>query len=395
MSWTTPADLVSQVERLWTSGRILGAIVSGEPLFPRRLKLLSPDRKAMADRFGDVQDWIRALDGSSKAKRGYGYEIEWTEFNHRQISRNRAPAHISLPTEQDALRLIGKNKAADRFRALVTRTLSSFPALSQWLAKRPLTVMEHADDWERILSVVGWLRDHPNSGLYLRQIDIPEVDTKFIETRKGLLAELVSATGAETRGDGFLQASGFELRHGLRTKPALVRFRALDPRLKIGGCSDLSIPAAEFAVLEINPSHVFITENEINGLAFPDVPGGIVIFGLGYGVELLFNALWLQDRPLHYWGDIDTHGFAMLNRLRGTLPEVKAMLMDRATLLTHRVLWVNEPSPHIGDLARLTDEERDLYDDLRNNRLGSGVRLEQERIPFRQVAVALEKILSI
>jgi hypothetical protein len=32
---------------------------------------------------------------------------------------------------------------------------------------------------------------------------------------------------------------------------------------------------------------VLVTENEINGLAFPDVTGGIVIFGLGYGLDRL------------------------------------------------------------------------------------------------------------
>jgi hypothetical protein len=39
----------------------------------------------------------------------------------------------------------------------------------------------------------------------------------------------------------------------------------------------IAMSAHESAPLE----RVFITENEINGLAFPDVPGSLVIFGLG------------------------------------------------------------------------------------------------------------------
>ena len=116
--------------------------------------------------------------------------------------------------------------------------------------------------------------------------------------------------------------------------------------------------------------------------AVDQAAGSITIFGLGYGVELLSDIAWLQDRAIYYWGDIDTHGFAMLDRLRKSYPQTQAFLMDRSTLLAHRPLWGTEPSPYKGDLTRLRDEERALYDDLHSDRLGHGVRLEQERIRF-------------
>lgn len=393
MTWTTPADLVGQVTRLWTRGRILGAIVSDEALFPRRLQLRRPDRKAMAEHFGDVRDWIRALESGGKAKRGFGYEIDWTEINHRQVGRNRIPAAITVPTECDALRLIGKEKAADRFRKLVQATVGQFPALKGWLARRPLTVLEHAEDWAGVLAVVAWFRDHPRSGLYLRQLDIPGVDTKFVEARKGLLSELIGLVAGTNASEE--QPSGirsFELRHGLSAKPALVRFRVLDARLSIRGITDLSVPVAEFAALKISPARVFVTENEINGLSFPDVPGSVVIFGLGYGVELLSDIAWFKDRAIHYWGDIDTHGFAMLDRLRGSYPQTQAFLMDRSTLLAHRTLWGDEPSPYKNELTRLRDDERALYDDLHSDRLGHRVRLEQERVRFGWLKQTLAEI---
>ena len=59
------------------------------------------------------------------------------------------------------------------------------------------------------------------------------------------------------------------------------------------------------------------------------------------------------------------------------------MLMDRDTLLAHRAAWSFETSPHVADLSHLTNEEATLYDDLRRDRYGPGVRLEQERIPMR------------
>jgi hypothetical protein len=127
---------------------------------------------------------------------------------------------------------------------------------------------------------------------------------------------------------------------------------------------------------------VFITENEINGLAFPNVLGSLVIFGLGYGLDRLSEVSWLHRREVHYWGDIDTYGFHILDRLRALLPAVKSFLMDRQTLLEHESLWVQESNPYRAELSRLASSEQALYDDLRHNRFGERVRLEQERISY-------------
>jgi hypothetical protein len=79
----------------------------------------------------------------------------------------------------------------------------------------------------------------------------------------------------------------------------------------------------------------------------------------------------------------------MLDRLRSSFPRAKSLLMDRETLLTHRGLWGQEDAPFTGPLAHLDEPEQALYDDLRQNRLGHGVRLEQERISFSCLQRAL------
>ena len=85
---------------------------------------------------------------------------------------------------------------------------------------------------------------------------------------------------------------------------------------------------------------------------------------------------------VRYWGDIDTHGFAILDRLRAWLPGTRSVLMDLDTLMHHRDRWVREERPTQSSLTRLTREEGDLYDDLVSDRLGDRVRLEQERIDW-------------
>jgi hypothetical protein len=169
------------------------------------------------------------------------------------------------------------------------------------------------------------------------------------------------------------------VRYGLATKPSLIRFRILDPALAMYGLTDLTVRADEFAQLSIDARRVFVVENEINGLAFPAVEGGIVVFGLGYAVELISTAEWLGRRQLHYWGDIDTHGFAILDRLRGAFPNALSFLMDCNTLTANMALWTTEEAPHVAPLQRLTIPELALFVDLRFDRLGRGVRLEQER----------------
>jgi hypothetical protein len=87
--------------------------------------------------------------------------------------------------------------------------------------------------------------------------------------------------------------------------------------------------------------------------------------------------------------DLDTHGFAILSQLRARLPHVESMLMDRATLLEHREQWVTEPAQAKSKLPYLNEAELILYRDLVEAIHGPSVRLEQERISFRSLDLAL------
>jgi hypothetical protein len=372
------------VQRQWDNGRLLAAGVKGESLFPMELRLRGPDTRALSERFEEVRQWIRGLESERR------YSIEWREVNHRLLGRNRVPARIVVPGEREALELIGKVDEEARFGRVTAITREQLPELTAWLRRKPLVALAHAADWERILAVLLWFRGHQRCGLYLRQLDIGGVDTKFIEGRKVLLAELLDLVLPPEALDAAAAGQrNFEQRYGLASKPSQVRFRILDPRLSIRGLTDLAVPAGEFAGLDVPVERVFITENEINGLAFPCVPGSLVIFGLGYGLDRLSEAGWLGRRKLYYWGDIDTYGFHILDRVRVLFPEAASFLMDRETLLENAGLWVRESDPYDGELPRLTSVEGALYDDLRRNRLGERVRLEQERIPYGRVQQAL------
>ena len=399
MSWTTPADLRAQVQKLWDKGQLLAAVVQGAPpsdgnaLFPRRLRLTVPTSTELTERFDEVRAWMADLRRTSPPQSAPRFRIVLREFRHRVLGTNAVPDEVWLDTLDDALALIGKQKDTKRFASLVQLTREQQPTLLPWLEKRPLNALALTDDWPRLLNVVAWLQAHPRPDIYLRQVDLAGVDSKFIEANRGVLSELLDlALPLDAIDPSVTGASQFCRRYGFKDKPLRIRFRLLDPHMTLlpDACEqDISVTQAAFERLGLPVSRVFITENEVNFLAFPPVANSMVIFGAGYGFEVLAGARWLHQRSIYYWGDIDTHGFAILDQLRVQLPHVQSLLMNSATLLAHASQWGMEPQPLQRDLPRLTVEERALFDELRDNRLRVGVRLEQERIGFGWLQQAL------
>lgn len=400
MTWTTPVDLRAQVQKLWDKGELLRPCVQGDAMPPRRLRLTGPSSTELSERFDDVRAWMVALGCNAPEGTAPRWRIVPREFRHRVLGACAVPDEVWIDTLDDALALLGKHKEHQRFIHLVQHAREQQLTLLAWLEKRPLQALALAQEWSRLLAVVAWLQAHPRPGIYLRQVDVPGVDSKFIEAHRGVLGELLDLAlppeAIDTRATG---ASQFCPRYGFKDKPLRVRFRLLDASICAGllptdAERDITLTQADFARLALPIRRVFFTENEVNFLAFPPLAGGMVIFGAGYGFEMLTDARWLYGCRLFYWGDIDTHGFAILDLLRARLPRVQSLLMDRATLMAHPAQWGEEPQPLQRDLSRLTMDEAALLDDLRMHRLrphraGAGVRLEQERVGFEWVKAAL------
>jgi hypothetical protein len=384
--WTTPEDLRRQLHKLWDRGRLL----TDTTLFPLRLPLRAPAAGDLGDRYDEVRAWVQNW---AQQEGQQDFALEWRETNSRDIGRNRLPAAVLFDDRDRLLTFIGKRREGRTFDRLRAKIVEDFPALGDWVEQRPLQVLVLEAQWPRLLVVVDWLCKHPQPGVYIRQLELPGVDTKFVEAHRKVLIELLDRVlEPEQINDHARGIAGFEARYGFRAKPAQIRFRLLDPRLYLLGLEDLQIPAADFARLALPVERVFITENDINGLAFPDTPRALVIFGLGYGLDSLRDARWLTDMPIHYWGDIDTHGFAMLDQLRSYFPQARSLLMDRATLLAHQPLWGREARPTRKVLPHLDDEEGALYQDLCIDRIAPSLRLEQERIGYDHVRAALRSL---
>lgn len=382
MKWSTPPELRQQVQRWWDKGEILG-----NPAFPRRLTLKTPTATELRDHFEAIRMWSQQLRDMPHIR------LEMRDFRHQVFGQNALPDTAWIDDAASAVALIGRQREARIFGQIFTLTAARQPKLLAWLNQRPLRALELADSWEKLLAVVDWLLAHPCPAIHLRQMDISGVHTKFVEANRGVLGEWLDLVlPAEAIDRTATGSSQFNRRYGFLDKPERIRLRWLDPACSPFpsiAAADLTLDATSFAQLNPAVDRVFITENEINFLAFPPLRNALLIFGAGYGFSVLANASWLHDCKIHYWGDIDTHGFAILDELRSHFPQVQSLLMDRATLLSGWALWTEEAMPLKRDLPRLTPDEEALYNDLRDQRLGKNLRLEQERIPFQQVAMAL------
>lgn len=388
MTMLTPADIEARCRKLWDSQQVLRAFLTDEPFFPREFPLGLPAGEQLLDNLAEVRSWLKQLRLESKEAKGFGYRLVEREFRFRRQGTHRLPYRAVIDGLEDLLKLIGKQAAFSRFVRLQAETRARVPELLPMLAASPLRILDEHANWSQVLSVCQQFREGQVQGRYLRQLDIEGVDTKFIETKQALLWDALKRVLPPERQDERvtgLKDHGFERRFGLRYDPPLIRFRLLDPALKASGLTDLSVPLDDFAAFPPDVDLVFMTENKVNGLAFPPVPRAMVVFGMGYAIRSLVEATWLEDKQIVYWGDIDTHGFAMLSLLRRRFPRTLSMLMGLDTLLACRALWGVEPAEtrFLQELDGLTEEEREVFELLKANALGNYLRLEQERIPFR------------
>ncbi|WP_426976389.1 Wadjet anti-phage system protein JetD domain-containing protein [Pseudarthrobacter sp. O4] len=396
---------------------MLRELVEPTGLYPRRRSLKRPTAAELRNDYAAARAWAAELSAAT----GH-YSLETVDVGRTTIGSNQLPAAAMFATVEDEIAFAGKTRESVRFLDLVAGLSELDPALRGWALKRPLQLLGLGGAALTAAQVALWLRDNPAPGIYVRQLSLPGVHTKFIENHRRVIDEmeavLLEGASAEAEPEALTEASDvaedasvvadapdtvlgagaartpaarFDRRHGFLHPPERVRFRLLDPETPLlGGPDDVMVTAEAFGALRLPVRTVIVTENLVNFLSLPQRPRTLAIFGGGYGFLALRDAGWLRDCRVLYWGDLDTHGFRILDQLRAVHRHVASVLMDEATLLAHCDAWGSEPSPSRAALTRLTDEESIVYKSLGNDDYGSAVRLEQELIRWDW---ALERLL--
>jgi hypothetical protein len=395
-SWTNVDDLITTLRKRWATGRYLSNYAGNVPWVQVELPVKAPSASQLLNQFDEAVRWAEGFQRHSHTGGGVArFAVTYRTVKGKNLGANSVPARVRIESFEQLCALIGTTRDVRILDAILMQTKVAAPELVPWVIAHPLNAIEHQSIWGDLLATVNWITTNSTEVLYLRQIDVEGLDTKFVDHHRKLLNELLTAVLPEDRIDSEYSAADFAHRFRFRPKPTYTRLRLLNPQPAFPkGLSEMTLRTEELAALELVAHTVFVVENEITYLAFPLVPNSIVIFGSGFSLAALRDIPWLDSREIVYWGDIDTHGFDILHRLRARFDSVQSIMMDHQTLLAHPRQWVNEPSPTNRTLTNLNDAERALYHDLIEDRYGQAVRLEQERVRFSWLQQALEPWMS-
>jgi hypothetical protein len=301
---------------------------------------------------------------------------------------------LMVSSAEAAAAVLGHKAGWDRAKRRYTQWCERFPMLAGSRAvvrQCDVVLFDYSDeDFARLSTLLQWFLDNPRSDLYLRQLPVPDVDTKWVEKRRGTVTDLVRHLLEAPDTAGLHEVCG------LRTEPSRMRIRVLCPQLRsqLGRLCDIEAPSGELAALPIRPRVCIVVENQNTGIALPDIAGAVAFMRLGLAVDQLEAIGWIRDAASQvYWGDLDTHGFTALARARRRFPAMVSILMDEEALLSHQSMWVREDKPsRVESPESLTEAELGVYEGIRTNRWGHQVRLEQERISW---PTAMERLLSV
>lgn len=338
------------------------------------------------DVLADVDATIRWIDSWRSAESALPVTVTWGRKQWARVGAQAIPERVRVEGAEQLALVAGaspewevmRSRCADLRAALVPLSSSTESVVGALQSHAGTIAALPAWDFTVLAGVVRWLAENPVSGRRVRELPIRGIDTKWLGRHRGLVEGLVRAvTGRDTLG--------------LTAAPRTVRVRALDATLSIGGLADVTAPVGELASLPMPARIVLITENLETLLALPNLPGVVAVHGSGYAVDRIAELPWATSSRVLYWGDLDSHGFAILNRARAAGLDMESVLMDAATLDTHRDLWVREPQPFVGELARLSAGETAAFAMLAAE---AYPRLEQERIPWAYALDALRIALD-
>lgn len=237
-------------------------------------------------------------------------------------------------------------------------------------------------NFDLLVQVATWCRENVTDGLTPRQVPVPGVSSKWLNSYQKQVVVLAGKPDL-----------------GLVGRPSTFLFAYVDPAHQQRGLRRYdSFTGTDTPDPLYTPDLVIITENKDPMLFFPPVPRTIVVAGGGVDAMAgLPDVPWIAEAPVvAYWGDMDAPGYEILNGIRARGLPVTSILMDMSAYVTY-VLFASD-SDRGGEplnvvdrkrLSHLTDGERDVYEQVTNPQDGVVRQIEQERIPLQDAVEAV------
>lgn len=209
--------------------------LTGDGQWPLEFSLGTLTEENAQRQFESVRAWIESWKSWHE-----GGEVSFLPRHWRVLGTQELPARIIFKDEIEVAKCIGEShrweRASKRFQRLTMR----WPPLAQLFSTYYDILADYAsEDIDRLEAMIGWLQANPNSNLYPRQLPIQGLDTKWLEVRKSLIAELMRVLFGNS-----VPAGDFYQICGLRQPPHRLRMKILDETLRrsFGGLSDKQRP---------------------------------------------------------------------------------------------------------------------------------------------------------
>ena len=355
--------------------------------WPHSFSLGAPGRRELELHFPAYQ--AATLDWRHWLRTRHLTGVTLTESARRVHGTQQAiPTHLHVASIDAAAQIAGREwtdrlaRGRARAAAVAARFAPSLPGLPRILS----TVADWSEvDFALLCQAAAWFRDNDATGLTPRQVPVPGMHAKWLNTRQHLVAALAS-----------IETLPLAPPH-----PPRVHLTYLDPQHRAaGGRHHDCVSIGDYVRLPYAPQVVIISENKDTAVAFPPAAGGVCIEGEGFGGAAAAALPWLVSaRLLVYWGDIDAAGFEILNGFRADGVPAVSMLMNPATYERYERYGTsldrrgNPLGPGTRqDLPRLDTAERSMYHALTDPAWKRCRRIEQERIPLTEAHAALRAL---
>ena len=392
------ADVTTRLRRSWAhtvavdqlrrTGHIGGHAAgnSDPPAWPHLFPLSPPGRQELEQHFAAYQAKTLAWRQWQATHAGAGVELlDATRRVHGTVQA--IPTHLRVADIDAAARLSGQEWTARLARG---RTRAA-ALLDQFMPPPDLPrMLRETGDWADVdFALLGdaaaWFRDNDATGMTPRQVPVPGMHAKWLNTRQHLVAALAGL-------DELPLASAH---------PPRVHLTYLDPKHRAaGGRRHDCVSLGDHVQLPYPPQVVIISENKDTAVAFPALTGGMCVEGGGFGGATAAALPWLVEAPLLvYWGDIDAAGYEILDGFRGDGVPAISMLMGLATFRRYEPFGtsLDRRGTPLGpgarrDLPHLDAAERAMYHALTDPAWKTHRRIEQERIPLADALAALRPL---
>ena len=385
----SPAEIKTKVEH--KKNEYLKAKIQGIPFFPLSLRA---DKGSIHDDFQMRERALATLFDQSKAKKGKGYIVETETRESRTMGRQTAVSNLLIETEGDFLYLLGAEKEGPLFSRNLELLKATFPeeACIPWLLAKKSEVFSRweGNDGQWFCQIARFLVDNPNSGLFARELPV-EAPTKFLETNLALIKSLVAALRPLAEGDDDITCLG------LRKKESLVKIRSNRPfevhlgKAACGQTPTIILTPESLRTFHVAAKRIFIVENETMFFTFPLEREDLCLYVGGYALLACKETEVLRNAEIFYFGDLDAHGFAILDKCRRLYPQTKSFCMDLEILEDHRAFLV-KGKPYPGEYLTLTQKEEEALHRIQGP--GGPFLLEQERISLGYLKNRLQNMTN-